>query len=244
MTVYPGAIDQFRVHNNLPGMNYDAEKADIIYAEDINKISDNIVAIETTLGINPQGAENDIATLITTLQQQIAAQQTIIAALPVTIRDAAHPIGSYFETSKQAFNPATSFGGTWQDVTDITITKVKQGTFTLGTGGYKEIAIGFVTKHFKTNWLPAGSTISGSSFQGAWTEGGSQFVTGMHNTTRGTTTAYCYGLSTNGSTWHTQGTVASVSYNALVINTTTYNGDLTFAYTAYGNAGKVWKRTA
>lgn len=55
MTLYPGAIDEFRTTQNIPGVLYDADDTKTVFAEDTNSHSEAIVAIEETLGENPQG---------------------------------------------------------------------------------------------------------------------------------------------------------------------------------------------
>lgn len=55
MSNYPGAIDEFRTTQNLPGILYDETDTSTIYAEDTNGANSAITAIENTLGINPQG---------------------------------------------------------------------------------------------------------------------------------------------------------------------------------------------
>lgn len=52
MTVFPDAIDSFRTFTNLPGMTYDAAKSDIPFAEDLNKIVNSIISIETAVGVD------------------------------------------------------------------------------------------------------------------------------------------------------------------------------------------------
>lgn len=60
MTNYPGAIDEFRTVQNLPGILYNAADLKTVYAEDANAHSSAISAIETTLGANPQGAYESV----------------------------------------------------------------------------------------------------------------------------------------------------------------------------------------
>lgn len=55
MTAFPGAIYAPRVLANRNGTAYDADKKTVIYAEDLSQRSDEIVAIENTLGTDPQG---------------------------------------------------------------------------------------------------------------------------------------------------------------------------------------------
>lgn len=55
MSTYPGAIDEFRRTANIQGVVYNAADETTVFAEDTNSHSDAIVAIEETLGENPQG---------------------------------------------------------------------------------------------------------------------------------------------------------------------------------------------
>lgn len=61
MSTYPGEIDEFRNTENLPGVEYNAADTKTVYAEDTNNHSDAIVAIESTLGINPAGDFESVA---------------------------------------------------------------------------------------------------------------------------------------------------------------------------------------
>ena len=58
MSDYPGAVDTFRTIENIPGQSYDPTKKTTIYAEDIQALAAAVVALEETLGVNPQG-DND-----------------------------------------------------------------------------------------------------------------------------------------------------------------------------------------
>ena len=53
---YPGAIYSPRTKENRSGVDYDANKKTVIFAEDISKDDAEIVAIETELGLLPKGA--------------------------------------------------------------------------------------------------------------------------------------------------------------------------------------------
>lgn len=61
MSNYPGAIDEFRTVQNLPGILYESTDTTTVFAEDTNSHSDAISAIESTLGINPQGDYDTVA---------------------------------------------------------------------------------------------------------------------------------------------------------------------------------------
>jgi hypothetical protein len=60
MSTFPGAIVSFRTMVNRVGVLYDALKTKVIYAEDFNKERDEIIAIETELGVNPSGAYDTV----------------------------------------------------------------------------------------------------------------------------------------------------------------------------------------
>ena len=48
MSDYPGAIDEFRVTQNLPGILYNAEDTKTVFAEDTNNHSNAIIAVSYT----------------------------------------------------------------------------------------------------------------------------------------------------------------------------------------------------
>lgn len=56
MADFPGAIASLRTVDNLPGITYDATKTKQLFAEDINLMAEEVMAIESTLGVNPEGA--------------------------------------------------------------------------------------------------------------------------------------------------------------------------------------------
>lgn len=61
MSIYPGAIDEFRDTANIQGVEYNPADTTTVFAEDTNAHSSAIVAIETTLGENPAGAFETVA---------------------------------------------------------------------------------------------------------------------------------------------------------------------------------------
>lgn len=61
MTNYPNAIDTFREVENIRGVTYEAQDTQTLFAEDTNNHSDAIIAIETTLGKNPEGDFDTVA---------------------------------------------------------------------------------------------------------------------------------------------------------------------------------------
>lgn len=71
MTIYPGAIDEFRSTENIPGITYTPTETTTLFAEDTNNHSDAIIAIESTLGTNPQGDFSNISDRLTGLDQRL-----------------------------------------------------------------------------------------------------------------------------------------------------------------------------
>lgn len=61
MADYPNAIYEQRELENLPGLEYDANNKKTLYAEDMRGLGDEVTAIETTLGINPEGEYATVA---------------------------------------------------------------------------------------------------------------------------------------------------------------------------------------
>lgn len=67
MSTYPDIIDDFREVENLPGIVYEETDTKTIFAEDTNNLADAVVAIETTLGTNPEGGFPTVADRLDTL---------------------------------------------------------------------------------------------------------------------------------------------------------------------------------
>lgn len=65
--IYPERIYSPREKSNRSGIIYDPLKKTVIFVEDISKLDDEVVAIENTLGENPQGAFDDVADFLTAI---------------------------------------------------------------------------------------------------------------------------------------------------------------------------------
>lgn len=65
---YPAAVYSPRTKSNAPGVVYDAAKPTQLFAEDITKEDDEVVAIETELGTNPKGSHASVKARIEALE--------------------------------------------------------------------------------------------------------------------------------------------------------------------------------
>lgn len=73
MSDYPGALDSFRAKANLPNQPYDAAKQTTIYADDFVALESSVIAVEGTLGLNPQGEVADVAERLADIQAALPA---------------------------------------------------------------------------------------------------------------------------------------------------------------------------
>lgn len=89
MADFPGAIAEPRVVENVDGTVYDPEETTRIFAEDVNGANEEIVAIEETLGINPQGSED-------TVDERIGVAESDIVALDSAV-DSMNTLPSQFD---------------------------------------------------------------------------------------------------------------------------------------------------
>ena len=72
MADYPDDIMTFRTIANLPNQTYDENNQTTIYKEDIEKLKDEIVAIQTVLGLNPNGEYDTVKDFIDYLYNKIS----------------------------------------------------------------------------------------------------------------------------------------------------------------------------
>jgi len=68
MADYPSSIYTPRTLENAPLVVFDASKTTIGYAEDANESNDEIIAIESILGLNPQGSFDTVVERLDTLE--------------------------------------------------------------------------------------------------------------------------------------------------------------------------------
>lgn len=147
MADYPDTIYTPRVVANAPLVVFDASKTTIGYAEDVNLSNDEIVAIQETLGLNPEGSYADVVTRLnqyTAYDQglnttdEVSFENIIISRadagtntpgrLTNWIRQSTGTVADgfgadmqvYLENEAGTLTQAGFFGISWTDVTDRT----------------------------------------------------------------------------------------------------------------------------
>lgn len=68
MASYPDGVYSPRAKENKPGVVYDSAKKTVAFVEDVTKLDDEVVAIETELGANPKGVATDVAERLDNLE--------------------------------------------------------------------------------------------------------------------------------------------------------------------------------
>ncbi|OGY41929.1 MAG: hypothetical protein A2Y67_03870 [Candidatus Buchananbacteria bacterium RBG_13_39_9] len=69
--VYPGALYSPRTKINKVGVNYDSAETTTLFAPDVTKLDDEVVAIETELGINVKGGHADLKARLEWIESQL-----------------------------------------------------------------------------------------------------------------------------------------------------------------------------
>lgn len=75
MSVYPDALPTLREVENDPGVAYDPLQKNVVFAEDVNNIAAEILAIATELGTLPKGSFADVKTRLADMTNKTAAAQ-------------------------------------------------------------------------------------------------------------------------------------------------------------------------
>lgn len=96
MSTYPGAIDEFRSTANIQGVEYNPDDTTTVFAEDTNAHSSAIVAIESTLGVNPAGAFETVADRLD------------------AVSGSSLPVGAVYTTTAGNDTTPPSFPGVWE----------------------------------------------------------------------------------------------------------------------------------
>lgn len=71
MSTYPDEIDEFTTKQNIPGILYDEADTTTVYAEDCNSTNSSVVAIEETLGTNPQGVFDTVVGRLENIESEL-----------------------------------------------------------------------------------------------------------------------------------------------------------------------------
>lgn len=112
MATYPNAIYSPREKENKEGVEYDPTKKTTLFAEDVVKDDDEIVAIETELGTLPKGAKADVKTRLNDVDTLVATKTTMAEVLAqADIADAiAKKHTNLFKIKTTTFDLSTASG--------------------------------------------------------------------------------------------------------------------------------------
>jgi len=73
MTAFPSSVYAPRTKANKAGVVYDETKENVSFAEDVIKLDDEVVSIETELGANPKGTDASVVARLNRMQAEIDA---------------------------------------------------------------------------------------------------------------------------------------------------------------------------
>lgn len=194
MADYPAAIFNQRTVENLPGVTYDEENTKTFYAEDFRALGDEVSAIETTLGTDPQGSESTVGARIAAVESDVedipGLITSSIASAIAAAKAALYPIGSIYTNASDSTNPATLLGfGTWSAFAAGRVMVGKNTSGTFGTAG----ATGGAETHTLTSAeMPAHSHDGAGGFEvlrikpsGGLGVGGGTNVGAIYNSVQG-----------------------------------------------------------
>ena len=74
---YPDSIYSPRARENWPGATYNVAKKTIFFKEDCDAIENEIVAVETELGLEPKGDDADVAERLDRLENSVRRVATV-----------------------------------------------------------------------------------------------------------------------------------------------------------------------
>lgn len=126
MSQYPDNISSFRIIQNLPQQTYDADKKTTIFAEDLQNLQTELIAVEEIIGTEPVGIGETIKSVLA----------DILTAISDLEAKALIPIDGIFITLENA-DPSTILGyGTWaREAEGYTLVGYKSGDSDFGTVG-------------------------------------------------------------------------------------------------------------
>lgn len=113
MSSYPSAVYSPRTKENKAGVIYAPEETTKLFAEDIVKLDDEVVAIETELGESPKAGYADVASRLSGIEGSIPADFTDLADVPSAFTDQGGKIVAVNEgeTALEFIDPPTGGGG-------------------------------------------------------------------------------------------------------------------------------------
>lgn len=85
MSDYPDSIDSFRTVQNLPEVDYDEDDLKTLFAEDINSLNSAVVAIQTTLGENPEGGTTDVVNRLDFIEADVGSKEPGLGFTPENV---------------------------------------------------------------------------------------------------------------------------------------------------------------
>lgn len=124
---YPSDIYQPREVENLPGITFDEDNKKTLYAEDYQSITDEIVIIEETLGLHPEGPFDTVTQRLSALVSTINSKQD---ALGYTAENVANKSTSTSLGTSDTIYPSQKAVKTY---VDNAIAAAKQALYPVGS---------------------------------------------------------------------------------------------------------------
>ena len=149
-------------------------------ADIIDEMFDGTHLVTSVNGVTPTGGAVDIDLGVTSVNGQTGAV-TITERSVKQLIDIIYPVGTYYETTDNNFNPNVAWTGTtWQKITDGRVLIAGGGEYTVGTN------YGEKTHKITTSEMPAHNHSASSASNGAHGHTASTGSAGAHTHTRGT----------------------------------------------------------
>lgn len=114
MAQYPNAMPDLRAVQNDPGVAYDPLQTNVVFAEDVNNIAAEILAIATELGSLPKGSFADVKTRLADMTSKTATAQSTANTKAKKYDNALRLLGWAGASADRTINPTTE--GTAYDV--------------------------------------------------------------------------------------------------------------------------------
>lgn len=157
---YPSGVYSPRTKANKSGVVYTPSKSTITYAEDVQGLDAEVVAIETELGANPKGGSASVAARFTTDESAISGKQAALGFTPEDVSNKKTTLSDNSDTyypSQKAVKTAVDAkfdkaGGTFSAAIADKVSALSDGAtpaldaslgniFTLSAAGNRTIAV-------------------------------------------------------------------------------------------------------